>query len=189
MQDESFNKKICGAVNGELGECKMQGCASRVTALALPDGLAWPCLLHKNAGNNLLPLSVPWRRALPPWSADDFLGFPSLDQECLSYQKERCGSTDCYIKPKRDLHVPLDQRNLCIFCIVWNPFCFFSADLVWGNGCREPRPLPVSSSSEMFLSGTNVAVLTPRITPKYTFVYSIFSISMVLKSVGNFMLI
>lgn len=125
-----------------------------------------------------------------------FLGARMIFLASLPWARSACHtkkkdvwSTDCYIKPKRDLHVPLDQRNLWIFWIFWNPFCFFSANLVWGNGCREPRPLPVSNSSEVFLSGTSVAVLTPRITPKYTFVYSIFSISMVLKSIGNFILI
>lgn len=186
MQDEAFNEKIRGAVNGELWEAKMQGCVSRVTALALPDDLAWPCLLHKNVVNSLLPLSEPTcalKESSPflehrwfPW-----LHLPGPRRACHKGRRN-VWSTGCFIKPERDLHVPLDQRNLDLLDCLEPILLLFqcAANLVRGNGPLAPF-LPVSSSSEVFLRRAQMLLFWhPKYLWNIHFFYSIFSISSVL---------
>lgn len=118
---------------------------------------------------------VSWRRVLRSWSTDDFLGFASLGQGVHVIKEEKCVEHSLFHKAKEWLvHSAGSKKSLDLLdCL--EPILLFqcTASLVRGDG-------PVSSSSEVFLSGTNIAILTPKITLKYTSVYSIFGISMVL---------
>lgn len=137
MQDGAFNKKSSGAVNGELWQHKMQGCVSRVTALALPDGLAWPCLLHKNVVNNLIPLSEPWRRAPLSWSTDDFLGFTCLDKEEKRVERRLFHRAKEWLARSTGSKGSLGRLD-CLEPVLLLFQC--AASLVWGDG-----PLAVGS--------------------------------------------
>lgn len=105
-----------------------------------------------------------------------------LPGPCTSHKEEKCVEHKLCHKTKEWPACSTGSKESLglLGCLEPILLLFQSCVREWTFGCREPRLLPVSSSSQVFLSGTNVAVLTPKITPKHTFVYSLFSISMVL---------